>query len=67
MVSGELDDDLRGLSEGGHRDGGEHQRGGEDRENLGHVRGSNQATICAAWFSVAKAIGANTAQAAIRA
>jgi hypothetical protein len=29
--------------------------------------GADQTTICAAWFRVAKATGANTAQAAIRA
>src|SRR5688572_3466404 len=62
-----LGDDLRGLGQRGERDGGEHGAGGEEREELGHWGGSDQATICAAWFRVAKATGANTAQAAIRA
>jgi len=67
-------DDLSGLSEGGHRHRGEHGASGDQGVKLGHwagfriwFEGRDQATICEAWLNVAKAIGANTAQAAIRA
>jgi hypothetical protein len=65
--------DLSGLGEGCERDGCEDCTGGEDGEELGHGMISqncleaDQATICEAWFNTAKATGANTAQAAIRA
>ena len=70
-----LRDDLSGLVERGHRHRCEHGAGGDKGKELGHWEcsrnlgwdGADQATICAAWFNVAKAIGTNTAQAAIRA
>jgi len=73
-----LSDDLRGLRHDAHRERREHGASGDQGVKLGHgmifrnwvgtgCDRADQATICAAWFSVAKAIGANTAQAAIRA
>ena len=69
-----LGDDLSRLAECGHRHRCEHGASSDQGVEFGHRSvlefrwgGADQATICAAWFSVAKATGANTAQAAIRA
>ena len=68
-----LRDDLSGLVERGHRHRCEHGASSDQGVELSHRSalemwdGADQATIWAVWFSVAKAIGANTAQAAIRA
>ena len=69
-----LRDDLSGLIERGHRHRCEHGASGDQGVKFGHwnalefrLGGADQTTICAAWFRVAKATGANTAQAAIRA